>query len=218
MNATEGLLMSDDKDMRPADTEVWEVFTRMRLTRDLLWLILVLSATYPLPSGVSVNELRGREQRRRKPPELRLSLNIAHNDIESFVRKGASGVGILVIDAPQRDFKNSDNRERFNSTNSKMILSSNQIRNRSGDAPTVFIIQIEWLSVTGNLILNEGRSDREEDTIRSFMYGASIVAVRVKIPFAVTGNVFQGMTNLGSIPRTGFNPPLNTWEFANTEM
>jgi hypothetical protein len=220
MNAVEGLLISGDKDMRPPDEDVWEVFINMRLTRELFLTIFVLSITYPLPSGVSVNELRGREQQRRKPPELRLSLNIAHNDIESFVRKGASGAGILVIDAPPRDIINSDNRERINSTNSKMILSSNQIRSRSGDAPTVFIIQIEWLSVTGNLILNEGTTTSEGETIRSFIYGASIVAAQFKrnVPLAVTGNVFQGVTNLGSIMRTGFTAPLNTWEFANTEI
>lgn len=220
MNAMEGLLMSDDEDMSLPDREILEVFINMRISRDLLSTILVLSVTYPLPLGVRVSELLDREQRRRKPPELRLSLNIAHNDIESFVRKGASGVGILVLDAPPRDIMNSDNWERVNSTNSKMILSSNQIRNRSMDAPTVFIIQIEWLSMTGNLILNEETRATKSETIRSFMYGASIVALRFRrhIPLAVTGNIFQGVTNLGSIIRPDFTAPLNTWEFANTEI
>lgn len=219
MNATEGLLWSKDEEIMPPDTEVWEVFINMNLTGDLLRNILFLSMSYPLPSGVNANELLGREQRRRKPPELRLSLNIAHNDIESFVRKGASGPGILVLDAPSHDL-NSDDRDRLNSTNSKMILSSNQVRNRSADAPTVFIIQIELLSVTGNLILNEGPGTRGDENIRSFMYGASIVARQTKrnIPLAVTGNVFQGVTNLASILRTGFTGPLHTWEFANTEI
>jgi hypothetical protein len=164
-----------------------------------------------------VNELINREQERRKPPEFRLSLNIAHNEIDSFIRKGASGTGLL-IDCNLTKLRNRSQSEDT-PAGSKIILSSNQIRNRSQEIPTAMILHIDMLTMTGNLILNDEPIIPGRKNTRSLRLspGAS-ASQKGQVAFAITGNVFQGNTNLASFNRTGFSPPLDTWSFANTEI
>jgi len=97
-----------------------------------------------------------------------------------------------------------------------MIMSANKIRNQSSFMSTAFLLQIEYCTVTGNLIFNE---EQQEPTARG-NYLSLILVPRPadKIPgVAVTGNVFQRTPFLPTRPTLGNVPaPMNTWEFLNT--
>jgi hypothetical protein len=170
-------------------------------TGRLIILATLLTVNYPLPRDFDPKKelvLAGRHRTRLKP-----SLRIADNEIDAFVAKGVSGFGLIV------GFTNQ-------SAGSRLMLTANKIRTRRSRMPTAIISRVERFTMTGNLIFNEHEAAPNE-SFQSLLVEPLSQNFEPKI--AVTGNVFEGNTNLSALPpRAGFMPPFDKWNIANTEF
>ncbi|HEX2047681.1 MAG TPA: DUF6519 domain-containing protein [Acidimicrobiales bacterium] len=125
---------------------------------------------------------------------LRLSLRVTGNDVASLLEDGESGSSLLVYG------------ERGQPGNLTMV--GGRFRNRSPHSVTVGAFLVDTCAVAGNVVVNE-------TGVSIFLLpGSGGIAARGKETVAVTGNVFEGRTQLP--PRPGaLPPPMNQWNSYN---
>jgi hypothetical protein len=140
--------------------------------------------------------------------KVSLSVHLSDNAIDALTMDAeSSSIGLLILgDSPQ----DKDKEKEIIDLN-EIIVSANKIRNRAPNAPTAVILLAQRCTITGNLILNEAPLNDGERLSLVFL------PLSGSNQFAITGNVFQGKSNLGVLTRSDYNaPPLNTWLFANS--
>ena len=139
---------------------------------------------------------------------LRLVLNLMGNEIDVAGRNTASSLALLVWDDAQ-------------DKGSTLTLGENRLRNRSSLVPTAFILMTERNAITGNFFINENPSPSTDGNRLYFLPDSNSLYF---LPgsggkaSAVTGNVLQGVSNLGNLGRPGYIPPVDDWLFANAQL
>ncbi len=138
-----------------------------------------------------------------KPAAARLALVCAQNLLNGFSGFGAGEIsqGALVAWGT------------FDDVTTTVVVSGNQIRSTGlqGGFPTASLIWLARVTVTGNLILNEGVVANKNSLI--LVPAASSGAGIPTIGVAITGNVFRGAPSLPARPLAA---PLNVWDVLNT--
>ncbi len=140
------------------------------------------------------------------------SLRASGNDMELLVRNVQSGLAFLAWD---------DERD----TRSGATMSANKVRSESLVIPAAMLLMVERCAVSGNLILNEElkATGRQLSTPSLVLLPGTEMPINGKepiAPVAVTGNVFRGQALLP--PRPALTPPapppMDSWDFFNTEL
>jgi Family of unknown function (DUF6519) len=136
-------------------------------------------------------------------PGGRYEVLLSDNRVESLATQ-ISETEMILVAAP------SPNAVALKST---VILSNNMVHGRSQEAAVVVVTEVERLTITGNVIVNDAPDKgRLSLWITMIKHANDFLA-----DTAVTGNVFVGKSNLAKLPRAFFQPPINTWVPFNSE-
>ena len=182
----------------PHDPKAAELFTSTwQQTENFEERLLLdaLGAAYPLPQGSAA--------RPAPLPDLGpASIFVTGNQVEPVpvTRSGTTALLILANRAPSE----------AGDTGVSLIVANNRLRGRSGpQTPTVLLLmpQQQRCAITGNLIFSE--PSRGADPGPSLWLVPDSISNGTEL-LSVVGNVIQGRSDLGSLPRTGVAPP-QTW-------
>ena len=129
---------------------------------------------------------------------LRSSLTVSGNHVSALLNaKAQTSLALFVFD---------DARD----TTSSLTMTANTVENNAMKSATVIIALVERVTITGNLIVNDGNSDFARSLMLLPGGDTDFPAV------AVTGNVFRGNPYLP--PRPDAPAPLDNWEVLNTRI